>query len=151
MQHIFSENTFSLYQLCNYASFSVVDSLMGQMAKNLPAMQETWVWSLGWGDSQEKGRATHSNTLAWRIPWTEEPDFSYSNIQVNNSVNFSWFSSWALSLLNVFSFEKSASLHACALPKLYLLLKFFFYIYISRRFFKCCMIVPSRLGKHNES
>ena len=116
------------------------------MAKNLPAMQETWVWSLGWGDSLEKGRATHSSTLAWRIPWTEKPDFSYSNIQLNNSVNFSWFSSWTLSLLNVFNFEKSASLYACALPKLYLLLKSFFYIYISCRFFKCCMIVPSRLG-----
>ena len=41
--------------------------------KNLPAMQETQVWSLGWEDSQEKGMATHSNILAWRIPWTEEP------------------------------------------------------------------------------
>jgi len=36
-------------------------------------MQETQVWSLGWEDSQEKGMATHSSILAWRIPWTEEP------------------------------------------------------------------------------
>ena len=43
------------------------------MVKNLPAMQETWVQSLGWEDSLEKGRATHSSILAWRIPWTEEP------------------------------------------------------------------------------
>ena len=37
-------------------------------------MQETEVWSLGWEDPQEKGMATHSSILAWRIPWTEEPD-----------------------------------------------------------------------------
>ena len=41
--------------------------------KNLPAMQETWVRSLGQEDPLEKGMATHSSTLAWRIPWTEEP------------------------------------------------------------------------------
>ena len=44
-----------------------------QTAKNLPAMQETWVWSLGWEDPLEKGMASHSSILAWRIPWTEEP------------------------------------------------------------------------------
>ena len=44
-----------------------------QMVKNLPAMQETQVQSLGWEDSLEKGMATHSSILAWRIPWTEEP------------------------------------------------------------------------------
>ena len=43
------------------------------MIKNLPAMLETWVQSLGWEDPLEKGTDTHSNTLAWRIPWTEEP------------------------------------------------------------------------------
>ena len=43
------------------------------MVKNLPAMQETWVWSLGWEDPLEKGTATHSSILAWRIPWREEP------------------------------------------------------------------------------
>ena len=41
--------------------------------KNLPTLQETWVQSLGWEDPLEKGMATHSSTLAWRIPWTEEP------------------------------------------------------------------------------
>ena len=46
---------------------------MAQTVKNLPAMQETWVGSLGWEDPLEKGKATHSNILAWRIPWTEEP------------------------------------------------------------------------------
>ena len=43
------------------------------MVKNLPAMVETQVQSLGWEDSLEKGMATHSSTLAWRIPWSEEP------------------------------------------------------------------------------
>ena len=43
------------------------------MGKNLPAMQETQVWSLGWEDSLEKETATHSSILAWRIPWTEKP------------------------------------------------------------------------------
>ena len=46
---------------------------MAQTVKNLPAMQETWVRSLGQEDSLGKGMATHSTILAWRIPWTEEP------------------------------------------------------------------------------
>ena len=48
-------------------------SLVAQPVKNLPAILETWVQSLGWEDSLEKGKATHSSILAWRIPWTEEP------------------------------------------------------------------------------
>ena len=47
--------------------------LMVQMVKNLPATQETQVQSLGWEDSLEKGMATHSRILVWRILWTEEP------------------------------------------------------------------------------
>ena len=43
---------------------------VAQLVKNLPAMQETWVQSLGWGDPLEKGKAAHSSILAWRIPWT---------------------------------------------------------------------------------
>ena len=45
-------------------------SLVAQLVKNLPAMQEIWVQSLGWKDPLEKGKATHSSILAWRIPWT---------------------------------------------------------------------------------
>ena len=45
---------------------------MAQTIKNLPAMQETWLQSLGWEDPLEMGKATHSSILAWRIPWTEE-------------------------------------------------------------------------------
>ena len=48
-------------------------SLVAQMVKNLPAMQETWVQSLGQKDPLEKEMATHSSNPAWRIPWTEEP------------------------------------------------------------------------------
>ena len=48
-------------------------SLVAQTVKNPPAIQETWVRSLGWEDPLEEGMATHSSILAWRIPWTEEP------------------------------------------------------------------------------
>ena len=47
--------------------------LVAQLVKTLPAMWETWVWSLGWEDPLEMGMAIHSSTLAWRIPWMEEP------------------------------------------------------------------------------
>ena len=46
---------------------------VAQTVKNLPVMQETWVQPLGGEVSLEKGMATHSNILAWRVPWTEEP------------------------------------------------------------------------------
>ena len=52
--------------LCTLRAF-----LVSQMVKNLLAMQETWVWSLGWEDPLEKGMASHSSILACRIPWTE--------------------------------------------------------------------------------
>ena len=48
-------------------------SLVTQAVKNLPAKQETWVRSPGLEDPPEKGMATHSSVLAWKIPWTEEP------------------------------------------------------------------------------
>ena len=48
-------------------------SLVAQMVKNLPIIRETWVLFLGWEDPLEKGVATHSSVLAWRIPWTVEP------------------------------------------------------------------------------
>ena len=48
-------------------------SLVAQVVKNLPEMQEMWVQSLSWEGPLEKGMATHSSILAWRIPWTEEP------------------------------------------------------------------------------
>ena len=48
-------------------------SLVAQTVKRQPAVQETWVRSLGWEDPLEKAKAPHSSTLAWKIPWTEEP------------------------------------------------------------------------------
>ena len=48
--------------------------LAAKMGKNLPAMQEMWVWSLGQEDPMEKEVAAHSSILAWEIPWPEEPD-----------------------------------------------------------------------------
>ena len=53
--------------------YSWAASLLAQTVKNPPAMQETWVRSPSWEDPLEKGMATHSSTLTWRIPWTEEP------------------------------------------------------------------------------
>ena len=48
-------------------------SLVAQMVKHLPAMWETWVWSLGWEDPLEEEMVTYLSTLAWKIPWMEEP------------------------------------------------------------------------------
>ena len=48
-------------------------SLVAQTVKRLSTMQETWVQSLGWEDPLEKEMAIHSSTIAWKIPWTEEP------------------------------------------------------------------------------
>ena len=57
-------------------------SLVAQTVKNLPAMQKTRVQSLGWEDPLEKGMATHSSILVWRIPWTEEPGgLQYKELQ----------------------------------------------------------------------
>ena len=54
-------------------AFMSMSSLVSQMVKNLPVIRETWVQSLGWEDPLEKGMATHSSILAWRISWAEEP------------------------------------------------------------------------------
>ena len=53
--------------------FKGMTSLVAQTVKHLLTMRETWVQSLGWEDLLDKGMATHSSILAWRIPWTEEP------------------------------------------------------------------------------
>ena len=56
--------------LTEYIFNFIFGFLAAQLLKNLPAMQETWVGSLGWEDPLEKGKATHSSILAWKIPWT---------------------------------------------------------------------------------
>ena len=60
------------------ASLTQRSSLIAESVKNMPAMQETWVQFLGQEDPLEKGMATHSSILAWRIPWTEKPGRLYS-------------------------------------------------------------------------
>ena len=70
--------------------------------KHLPAVWETWVQSLGWEDSLEKEMATHSSTLAWKIPWTEEPGGlqsmgSQSQTRLSNFTSYSVFGSTTLS------------------------------------------------------
>ena len=64
-------------------------SLVAQTVKNLLTMQGTWVPSLGWEDSLEKGMATHSNILAWEIPWMEEPGMLQTKgLQVSDKITF---------------------------------------------------------------
>ena len=67
-------------------------SLVAQMVKNPPAMQETWVQSMGWEDPLEEDMATHSSILAWKIPWTEEPD----RLRVMGLQRVRWY--WATEL-----------------------------------------------------
>ena len=86
--------------ICYASSFEVLLKLTcsiwaSLVAQNLPAMWETWVWSLGGEDPLEKGMATHSSILAWRIPWTEEP----GRIQC-----IGWQKSWTW-LSNSFTFS----------------------------------------------
>ena len=72
---------FSYSQGCLFISFMVhIYTGLGergfwvaQMVKNLPAMRETWIWSLNWEESLDKGMVTHASIHAWRIPWTEDP------------------------------------------------------------------------------
>ena len=62
-----------IFLVCIYLFDYTGASLVAQLVKHLPAMQETRVQSLGWEDPLEKEMATHYSILAWRIPWTEEP------------------------------------------------------------------------------
>ena len=65
-----------LYSISSTSSWNLTSwaSLVAQRVKNLLAMQEIQVWSLSWKDTLEKEMATHSSILAWKIPWTKEPD-----------------------------------------------------------------------------
>ena len=62
-----------------------------QLVKNRPAMQETWVKSLGWEDPLEKGMATHSSILAWRMPWTVFYGVAKSQTQLSDFLFSSFF------------------------------------------------------------
>ena len=65
--------SFGIHDIFVSVYIHILASLVAQMVKNLPTMQETQVWSLGQKDSLGKGMATHSSILAWEIPWTGEP------------------------------------------------------------------------------
>ena len=78
-----TEQIYSTKSLCK-CSFSskhsltfdvtkIIGTLVAQMVKHLSTMRETWFQSLGWEDALEKEMAIHSSTIAWKIPWTEEP------------------------------------------------------------------------------
>ena len=71
-------------------------SLVAQLVKNLSAMQENWVRSLGWEDPLEKGKATQSSILAWRIPWTDSPWCRKSQTRLSDFQNHP--KSWVLLL-----------------------------------------------------
>ena len=72
-----TSNPLILLLLDNAVQHGARASLVALTVKNPPEMRETWGQSLGWEDPLEEGMATHSNILAWRTPWTEEPG-SYS-------------------------------------------------------------------------
>ena len=79
---------------CSNSSSNVIlwASLVAQLVKNLPAMQETLAWFLGQEDPLEKGMATHSSILAWRIPWTEEPGRPHSPWRLKELDMTEWLS-----------------------------------------------------------
>ena len=84
-------------------------SLMAPMVTNLPAVQETWVQSLGWEDPLEKGMAIHSSILVWRISWTEEPGGLQSMGSTRSQIN-TRNDSKALSFL-----DNPSTIHKCFL------------------------------------
>ena len=93
----------------NYMYLKIANwaSLVAQRVKHLPAMRDTWVWSLSREDPLEKEMATHSSILAWRIPWTEEPGGLKST--GSQRVGHDWMTSliviWTKSLFLFFLFE----------------------------------------------
>ena len=91
-RYFFKNHKFCDLILHPYCNLYLGASLVSQMVKNLPAVQETWVWSLGREDCLEKEMATHSSILACKIPWIEEPG-SYSPCgckQLPQLSNFTW-------------------------------------------------------------
>ena len=86
IEYICKDPTF-YFQIRSYSqALPGKPSLVAQMVKNLPAMQETQVHTLDREDPLEKGTATHSSSLVWRIPWTEEP----GGLQLVRGVTKSW-------------------------------------------------------------
>ena len=76
---------------------------MAQTVKHLPAVQETQVRSLGWEDPLEKEMATHSSTLAWKIPWTEEPG-GLQSMGLQSRTRLSNFTFWGTESVFMYGF-----------------------------------------------
>ena len=95
--NLFSKSV-SLFLLCKYVHLyhffldsaykGIWASPVAQLAKNQSAIQETWVWSLGWEDPLEESKATYSSVPAWRIPWTKEPGRLWSTVL--QRVGYDW-------------------------------------------------------------
>ena len=77
-----------------WIEFTIGD-VVAQMVKHLSTMRETWVWALAWEDPLEKEMAIHSSTIAWKIPWTEEPGRLQS--MGSQRVGHDWVTSLSLS------------------------------------------------------
>ena len=86
---------------------------MAQMVKRLSIMQETWVWSLGWEDPQEKEMAIHSSTIVWKISWTEEPGRLQS--MGSQRVGHDWAISLSLFTFHFHTLEKEMATHSSVL------------------------------------
>ena len=84
-----------------WSNVCIIETAGAQMVKNLSTMQETWVRSLGWEDPLEKGMATHSNILAWRIPWTEE----LGRLQFMGSQRVWYY--WVTNTFTYFNFQEN--------------------------------------------
>ena len=81
-------------------------SMVAQMVKNLPAMQETLVRSLGWEDLLEEGMATHSSSLAWRILWTEDPGMLQA--MGSQRIGHDWATKYSTVIYIIFSLSSGA-------------------------------------------
>ena len=105
--------------LLDYIFCYIRSSLVVQLVKNPPAMQETWVRSLGWEGPLEEGMTTHSSILAWRIPWTEEPGglqsmgshrvrhwwvaFTFALIWLHTHIHTLWFENVHIKLITAYT------------------------------------------------
>ena len=89
-------------------------SLVAQLVKNPTAMRETWVWSLGWEDPLEKGKAIYSSILAWRIPWTLQPMGSWRVGHNWETFTFNLHFCWMSMLLLLSRFSR---VWLCATPQ----------------------------------
>ena len=98
-------------------------SLVAQLVKNPPAMQETWVRSLGWEDPLEKGKATYSGILAWRIPWTVQ-SMGHKELDMTEQLSLIHIYVYIYILLKFFStvvYYKIVNIFPCATKSLLLI------------------------------